>query len=211
MFKEEIETRTWYEFSNKRVGYLDLESSGLKADFSTMLTWCIKERDGKIHYDVVNKQELFDGLFDERIIRSCIDEMSKYDIICTYYGKGFDLPFLRSKAFHYDIPFPGFSTEFSTTRQGKDIVRTTSEITHFDLYFVVKSKFNLGRKSLDSVCDYLHIKGKTNLDKEIWRRGAYGDPVALREILSHNRGDVEILEQLHKKIENQAKWIKSPL
>jgi uncharacterized protein YprB with RNaseH-like and TPR domain len=207
--KEEKET--WYEHFESKIGYLDIETDNLKADFSTMLTWCIKERDGRITYDVVTKKELFDGLGDERIVKSCVDELSKYDIICTYFGKVFDIPFLRTKSLHYNLPFPGFTTEFSVSKTGRDVVRTSPDIYHFDIYFLAKSKLCLSRKSLESVCDYLNIKGKTPIDREIWRRGKYGDPDALRDILSHNKGDVEILERLHKKLEDHSKWIKSPL
>jgi|WetSurMetagenome_2_1015567.scaffolds.fasta_scaffold107936_4 uncharacterized protein YprB with RNaseH-like and TPR domain len=187
-------TTPWYTEPGMKLGYLDIESDGLKADFSTMLTWCIKEKDGPIASDYVNKKELFEGKADERIIKSLVEELRKYKIIIGYFSTGFDIPFVRTKALHYGLDFPSYG-----------------ELYHWDLYYTVKSKLNLSRKSLDNACDYLGIKGKTPIDKEVWRRAKYGDPKALVEVLEHNRGDVRITELLHDKIAFTRKWIKSSI
>lgn len=184
----------WYRFPGHSMCYLDIESDGLKADFSTMLTWCIKGRDVEPVYDVVTREELFSGVADRNLINSCVKELVKYDIVCTYYGKGFDIPYIRTKALHYNIPFPDFG-----------------QIYHFDLYFLARSKLNLSRKSLDNVCNYLGIVGKTPLEKDVWREAKYGNPEAIHNVLLHNIADCDILEQLHKRLEDQAKWIRSPL
>ena len=59
--------------------------------------------------------------------------------------------------------------------------------------------------------DYLGIKGKTPLDKDVWRRGKYGDPEAIQQILVHNIQDCRILEALYNRIFKQVKGIKSSL
>lgn len=463
----------WYTYENMKIGYLDIESDGLKVDFATMLSWCIKEKDGPVHYDVITKEELFDGQADRRIVESCIAEMLNYKIIVTYYGcvtpghkvltsklewvnvetlkpgdkliafdeekcegyrsrrfkesevvhnipiekltyeieledgqtlkasadhpwlvqlgggrRGdrtgywvwrtteqllhnmsypenpvymtkmldvwssdksyeagylsgyfdsegsvsfsardsrhggtdsmlqvtssqnivlnegivervtnyldeknyqhsvnyydknagdqvcinitgglssklkflgstglvknknidanrlgritncgklrvvsikciglqtvcglettsrtyivngfgshntvFDMTFLRAKALHYDLYFPGYINEEKELKNGDTKIVTVPELYHFDLFYTAKSKLaSLSRKSLDNVCDYLHISGKTPLDKEVWRRAKYGEPSALFDVLQHNIGDVEILEQLHERL-----------
>lgn len=181
----------WYQADGMKIGYLDIESDGLKADFATMLTWCIKQKDGEVIYDKVTKDELFDGQTDRRIINSLIEELKKYKIIITYFGTGFDVPFVRAKALHYDYIFPSYA-----------------DLYHFDLYYTVKSKLCISRRSLDAACDYLNIKGKTPIDREVWRLAKYGDPKALDQVLEHNIGDVNISEQLHSKLEPFAKWTK---
>jgi uncharacterized protein YprB with RNaseH-like and TPR domain len=184
----------WYQEPGFKVGYLDIESDGLRTDFSTMLTWSIKDKGGPVYHDSVTRQELFDLQYDERIVKSLIDKLREYKIIVTYYGTGFDIPFIRTKALHYGIEFPSYA-----------------DLTHFDIYYTVKSKLNLSRKSLDNACDYLGIVGKTPLDKEVWRRAKYGDPGALAKVLEHNVADVAILEELHQKMEPFAKWMKRSL
>ena len=182
----------WYQYPEYKIGYLDIESDGLKADFATMLSWAMKEKGGTVTTDVITKEELFSGKEDRRLVESVIEEMKKYRIVVTYYGTYFDIPFIRSKALHYGIEFPEYASFY-----------------HWDLYFTVKSKMNLSRKSLDNVTDYLGISGKTHIDKEAWRKAKYGDPEALKEVVRHNIPDVVILEQLHEKLEPFRKWIRT--
>ena len=184
----------WYQYPKYKIGYLDIETDGLKADFSTMLSWAIKEKDGDVTTGVITKEELFNGVYDKRLIQECVDEMRKYAIIITYFGSRFDIPYLRTKALHYGMDFPGYG-----------------ELYHFDLYYTVKSKLNLSRKSLDNACDYLGIEGKTPISKDMWRRAKYGDSEGLSEVLAHNIPDVVILEQLHDKLEFTRKWMRSSI
>ena len=48
----------WYNFPGYRVGYFDIETDNLNADFGSVLTWCIKEKGGTNTYDVIKKEEL---------------------------------------------------------------------------------------------------------------------------------------------------------
>lgn len=193
----ELESTTglpWYRNPLYRIGYLDIEVDNLKANFGTMLSWAIKERDGNVVFDVITKKELFDGSTDERIVRSVIDELKKYRIIITYYGTNMDIPYIRTKALYYNIPFPSYG-----------------EIFHWDIYYTVKAKLQLSRNSLGVVTSYLGIPGKTLLDAEVWNRAKYGDEEALDRVVEHNIADVEILEELHNKISPFRKWIKTSI
>lgn len=196
----------WFVREGFKIGYLDIETDGLKADFSTMLTWCIKEKGGKIYSDSITKEELFDGKADKRIVKSLIDKMKEYKIIVTYFGSVFDIPYIRTKALHYNMEFPAYIVYTEYTKSGKEIIRTKPELIHWDIYYTVKAKLNLSRKSLDNACDYLGIVGKTPIDKDVWRKAKYGDKDAIKEVLVHNRGDVKILEELHNKLVKFAKW-----
>ncbi len=190
-------TIPWYQEKGLKIGYLDIESDGLKVDFSTMLSWCIKERDGETVYDVVTQKELFSGKEDERIVRSLVKQLRNYKIVVTYFGGDFhfDIPYIRAKSLHYDIEFPSYG-----------------ELYSYDLYGTIKSKFAcLSRRSLDATCDYFNIQGKTPLERKFWRKAKYGDKEALGYVLEHNIGDVEILEKLHKKVEPFRKWGKTSI
>ena len=185
----------WYRFPEYKVCYLDIESDGLKADFSTMLSWAIKEKGGPVLYRAITKKELFrERNVDKELIESLLDTLANYRIVVTYFGTMFDIPYIRAKALHYGMDFPEYG-----------------ELYHHDLYYLVKSKLNLSRKSLDNVCDYLGIVGKTPLGKETWRLAKYGNKTALDNVILHNVGDVEILEELHNKLEPYRKWIKTSI
>jgi uncharacterized protein YprB with RNaseH-like and TPR domain len=181
----------WYQFPGYKIGYFDIETDNLMADFGTVLSWCIKEKEGPIAESIITKKELFNGDVDRRVVKEFVDEIRKYKIIVGYFSTRFDLPYMRAKALHYGLDFPEYG-----------------EIYHWDLFYTVRSKLKLSRRTLDSACDYLGIKGKTPIDKESWRGAKYGDPVALKEVIEHNRGDVIITEKLHDKLSFTRKWLR---
>lgn len=187
-------TSPWYRDAGIKIGYFDIETDNLFADFGTILSWCVKEREGGITSAVITKDELFSGYSDYRLVRDLIKELDSYDVIVGYNSTNFDLPYVRAKALHYDLPFLAYG-----------------ELFHWDLYYTVKSKLRLSRKSLDNACDYLGIVGKTPIEKDVWRAAKYGEPKALEYVLEHNKGDVVILEELHNKLENSRKWIKKSI
>src|SRR4030067_1297463 len=182
----------WYNFPGYKIGYLDIETQhSFGADYGVLLSWCIKEKDGDIKSSIITKRELFEEEFDKRLVKECLDELKNYKIIVGYYSEGFDIPFLRTKALHYDFDFPGYG-----------------ELYHWDLYYTAKYKLKLSKYSLANVCDYLNISGKTPLDRETWNRAGYGDKRALERVLEHNKADVIITEKLHNKISFTRKWIR---
>jgi uncharacterized protein YprB with RNaseH-like and TPR domain len=192
--KREDKSIPWYKEAGLKIGYLDIESDGLKADFATMLSWAIKEKDGKVYYDTVTKEELFNGTGDKRLVSTLLSTLSHFKIIVSYYGTGFDLKYIRSKALHYGLPFPEYG-----------------DIFHFDLYYSVKNKLCLSRSSLANATEYLGIEGKTPLKHSVWVKAKYGDPEALALVLEHNIADVKITEELHNKLEPFSKWTRKSI
>lgn len=168
-----------------RVGYLDIESTSLDA-FGEILTWCIKERDGEIEYDMVTRDELINYRYDKRVVTSLVQAMFRYNQLFTFYGGDyhFDIPMIRSKAVELGVEFPAHGQMF-----------------HVDVWGICKKKLRMRRNSLDAVCNYFGIEGKTHLDNKIWKRAKYGCRKSLVYILEHNKADVIILEKLHKKLE----------
>lgn len=197
----------WYTFPGYKIGYIDIEVDNLKANFGNMLTWAIKEKGGEVFTDQLTQDEIFSEVYDRRIVQSIIDKMWAFKILVSYYGKGFDLKYIRTKALKYGMDFPGFSPQMNS--KGHYVV--SPDIFHFDLYFTVRRNLALHRKSLEVVTNYFGIKGKTPIDHEVWLRAKYGHKDALAEVLVHNIADVEILEKLHDVMEPLAKWTRSAL
>jgi len=182
-------------WADKRIAYFDIETSDLKADFGIVLTWCLKFRKEKhIYSGVITRKDIYDGVFDKKIIKELLDLLEDVDIIVTYYGTGFDIPFLRTRAERWRLDFPKFG-----------------EIYHWDLYYKVKRLFKTHRKSLGVITNFLGINGKTEIDPAIWFKAQYGDDKSLKEILNHNEHDVIILEKLHERLEDYTKWEKRSL
>jgi uncharacterized protein YprB with RNaseH-like and TPR domain len=173
----------------KKIGYLDIESGGLQANFDYMLTWCIKTRDkNEFKTGCISALDIQNYTFDKRILKELIAALKEYDVILTYYGTKFDVPFIRTRAMMNKLNFLEFGA-----------------LQHKDCYYMVKMKMRLHRNSLDSACAALGIKGKNHIKGNFWMRAKLGDPIALAYVLDHNKKDCDILEQLHKRLENYVK------
>ncbi len=179
----------------KKIGYFDIEASGLVGNFSIMLSWAIKTRgENEVLHSVIHKEDINSGLMDARLVEELMDAMRQYDVLCTFYGTNFDIRYTRTRACAHGIAFPHYR-----------------EMQHKDIYYQVRRLFKLHSNSLDSACEFFGIKGKTRLKPKIWNRAKYGDENALEYIVKHNIADVRILERLHKKIERYNTPIVQPL
>ena len=191
-FRKPKRYKTGHELS---IGYLDIESTGFSANIDLMLSWCIKGRGvKKVAGDVIKREEIMSNKQDKRITQSLVDEMNKYDVIFTYYGTRFDIPFIRTRALYHGIDFPMYRQK-----------------SHKDLYYVVRSKLKLHRSSLMAATEFFGIDGKTRIKPEYWQKARWGDKKSLKYVYEHNIADVEILEDLHRKLEEHAPPMVRPL
>ena len=176
-----------------RVAVIDIETSNLKADYGIILTWCIKPLgEKKIIQGVISAADIKKGRKgdeDRRVTIELIDEMQKYDKLIGYYSKRFDLPYVRARALHMNIPFPFFGS-----------------IQHVDVYDIIKNRFCISRKTQENACRVLlGDTDKTHFAGAIWRDAARGDKKALAEVLEHNIYDVQDLEKLYLKVREYAR------
>lgn len=154
-----------------------------------MLSYAIKDGNSKtIHYEVISRKELTNGTLDKNLVRECIKDMKKFDLIITYYGTKFDLPFIRSRALYWGLEFPEYG-----------------HITHKDCYYMVRNKLCIHRNRLEDACQLIGITGKTHLNGVYWVKALTGDKKSLEYILEHNKADVQILEKLHIKLKEYVK------
>lgn len=172
------------ESSSERLGFFDIEASGLQANFAIMLCYCIKEAGSdKIYQYSVTKKEL-DTCLDKNVVRRCIEDLSKFDKIITFYGSRFDFPFVRTRALVNNIDFPEYGQLF-----------------HNDLYYNIRYKFKLHSNRLENACRVLLGKTeKTHVDPNIWLKALRGSKKELDWILDHCQRDVRDLERLYDKV-----------
>jgi len=172
-----------------KIGYFDIETSNLKANFGIVLSYAIKERGkDKILSSTITKSELVDGTLDKRLVKDCISDMRTFDILMGYYSTKFDIPFIRSRALYWNLDFPKYG-----------------ELQHKDIWYMVRHKMSLHSNRLEAACNHLGIKGKTHLDGTHWVMALTGNEKALSYILDHNKYDVIILEKLHNRIKDYAR------
>lgn len=158
----------------EKVAIFDIETTGLKANWSHMLCWQIKEA-GKdfVYGDLITTKHARDK-DDYSLIKSAVKSIREYDRVVTWYGTRFDLPYLRSRAMFHGIDFP-----------------TYKELVHTDLYYLARSKLCLHSNRLGSVCQFFGIEAKNHpMTPELWVRAGRGDKEALEEILTHCEEDV---------------------
>lgn len=177
----------------ERIGFLDIEASNLKADFGIILSYAIKDGGSdKIYEGVLTPKDIKKakaGDEDRRVVADLIRDLGNFDRVVTYYGTGFDIPFIRTRAVSMGIDFPVFGL-----------------ISHTDLYYVVRNRFNLSSKRLENACRVLLGEtDKTRVDAKYWRGGVRGEQASLDYIQEHNRYDVLDLEKLYRKIIGYAK------
>lgn len=158
---------------HENLGVFDIETTGLKSNWSHMFCWSMKEQ-GKdiIHSDLVTRNEARNKN-DKRIIRSAVEEIKKYDRVITWYGSRFDIPYLRSRAIYHQIEFPSYRA-----------------LLHTDLYYVARSKLAIHSNRLASVCQFFGIKAKSHpMTPELWVRAGAGEKEALETVLKHCKED----------------------
>lgn len=171
----------------EKVGFLDIEtfSFNFKGDMSVVLSYCIKELDGKVVKNCITSKECnLKSNWDLRLMKDLVTDLKEYTRIIGHFSTLFDLPLLRAKAVHYDLPFPVYL-----------------QCYHTDTYFILRSKFSLKSKSLKNACKYFGIPSKEHsFGFDTWYNAAKGDRVALNHVLEHNIEDVISTELLWKKI-----------
>lgn len=176
-----------------KVGFLDLETSNLDANFGILLTYAIKDQaTGNILCDCLNKDDIemyAPDKSDARIIENLVEDVKKFDRIVTFYGKRFDVPFMRTRALIDGVPFPFFGT-----------------IKHDDVYFWAKFKLKLNSNRLEVVARTLFGETEKNhIEYKYWVGGTRGDEESLEYILDHNIRDVNELERVYEVLVDYAR------
>lgn len=129
------------------------------------------------------------GCEDARIVKKLVEDLGQFDRIVTFFGKGFDIPFVRARAIIDKIKFPNYGS-----------------LIHTDVYYIVRSRVKLSSKRLENCCRVLLGKtNKTRINNAYWRGAVRGCKKALDYVLDHNRKDVIDLERLYNKVINFAR------
>ena len=182
------------ETDNGRLGFLDIEASNLKANFGIILSYCIKDEKSKTIFGRHITKEEIQGVkktYDKEILKDCIEDLRKFKRIVTYFGTGYDCPFLFTRSLKWGLDYPLYG-----------------DIKHFDLYYLAKSKLNLHRKSLEVVTKWLDIEGKNHVDWEHWQDAVFRqEKRSLNYIFDHNKRDVIILQKAYERLNMYSKGI----
>lgn len=167
-----------------RIGFLDIETSNLSADFGIILCYCIKVfQQRTILGKVITKADL-ETVLDKNVVKQLIEDMKEFDLLITYYGTKFDIPFIRTRAVAMGVPFPPFGS-----------------VQHKDMYYAVRNKFRLSSNRLENAGRVLLGETtKTRIDSKHWIKALQGDEKSLLYIYDHCMRDVSDLEAVYNKV-----------
>lgn len=171
--------------SKAKILLFDLECTHLKADWGTVLCCGWKWfGDKKVHVPAITDYKNWDRdpTDDSRLLRDFQKVMLQADIIITYNGKRFDVPYLYAKFLEHGIEIP-------------------PNIPHIDLYFTVKGNLALRSKSLANVSKHLKLKNeKTPVTGNAWKRAMTGHGPSIKYVVQHCIADVLLLEEAYLKL-----------
>lgn len=171
----------------ERVGFLDIESTGLNANWDYIISFALLSDTGKMQGRVLTTKETLDyTILDRNLTKEFCDLVKDFDRVVVYWGKDrrHDLPFLRTRSLKWNHNFPMYKDVFVT-----------------DCYDIAKNKLRLHRNRLENVCDFLKIPSKIHrLDAEFWQKAKLGDKKSLNYVWEHNKEDVISLKAVYDKL-----------
>lgn len=170
-----------------RIGYLDIETTNLDANWGVCVCYCIKVHDkDKIYSRVITPKELRGKHLDKELCQQFLKDIQNFDKIVTYYGTRFDVPYIRTRCLINRLDFPEYGQLF-----------------HKDIYYIIRNKFKLNRSRQELACRMLLGETeKTHFGLDYWIRAAAGDKKALDYILDHCKRDVRDLNKLTNRVVN---------
>lgn len=158
----------------------DIETSNLDADFSILLTACIKPYGQE---SIVFRADDYpswstDRDNDKAITVAIANELRKHAIVVGHYSQRFDIPFFRAKMLKHGVePLP--------------------QMFGIDTWRIAKNNFKVSSRRLENLSTYFDLGLKHPVTGRLWMKAAYsGSREAMDEIVEHNIQDVELLEQL---------------
>ena len=181
----DIETAPMQAFVWKR--YKENVSLDQTISESFMLCWSAKWLyDETVMGDVLTTTEaiLED---DKRIVTSLYNLINQADIIVAYNGRNFDIPYMNQRFLVYGFP-------------------PYVPVHVVDPYETAKSVFRFSSNKMDNIATQLGLQNKIKTDFLLWKRCLGGETEALNEMLTYNKQDVVVLEEIYCRI---LPWIKN--
>src|SRR6266446_496647 len=160
---------------------VECHTFNFKADKGFMLCCGFKEF-GKPKVEILSRDNIRQNpLNDKKLVVSIYDKLIKADMIVGHNSKWFDIPWLNSRLLHWGhAPLPA--------------------IPHFDTCEVAYKKMRV-KNSLKALGEFLRCRvQKTETDMNDWLLAGAGNKKALDKIITHNIHDVNLTEEVYRKL-----------
>ena len=183
-----VDTQKYLEYLEKTnsICFWDIESTGLRGDYGTILVATVRPFNGR---PTTFRVEQVGN--DQRLARELSSHLSSFDCWVTYYGKGFDKPMVNTRLLRWN--------------------REPLEARHhIDLYFTLKANTLMSRRSMAQYAGLLELHDqKMGVSPNVWT-DILGQPrgQAMRTMVQRCESDTEVLKQLYEKTKHLIKEIK---
>lgn len=164
--------------------FFDVESTGFKADYDSALCVSFK-RFGEKPFTLSVKQV---GN-DQKLVREVRDVLEEFQCWVTYYGKGFDTPFINTRLMKWGLG-------------------PVQPRHHLDMYFMLKPKTSMSRKGLGAFARFLKVDTpKIDVSQNVWSEISF-KMEHMKPMIERCEGDCITLEEIYNKTRHLCREIK---
>lgn len=158
------------------LAFVDIETSGgLNADYATVTVVCIKPYKGK-PITFTSKPGN-----DKELLKKVREELQKYQCWVTFYGRGFDIPFIQSRLLVNRLPM-------------------LEKKHHLDMYYTVKFNTHLSRNNQGHILSFLGTpESKMSVGPSVWSEMASKPKESLKILKERCESDVIGLEAMYER------------
>lgn len=164
-----------FETARTRTLFLDIETTGMSpadGDVTVVGLYRAGQMSSLVHGETLNEERL-----------AC--ELAGTDLLVTFFGSVFDIPYLRAKFPRLDFSLPHFDLCFAARRLGLRGGLKQIEV----------------ETGLERTADLRGLDGWDAV--RLWYRWQTGDPAALDQLLRYNSADTRNLEPLAQRLYEQ--------
>lgn len=157
------------------IGFFDIEASGLKGDYNSVLVVSIREGGKTTTYHVKRPGN------DKEVVYKAKKHLESLDAWASFYGKGFDIPMLNTRLI----------------RAG---YMPIEKRPHLDMYWMLKSNLLVSRRSQAHLLRFFGTEEeKMAMDPEEWNKVLADPEKHMPKMIARCESDVEGLEALYQK------------
>lgn len=166
-----------------RVGYFDLETTGLKGDVGRILCASIKDARYK-KITTFRNDDISSSTADDSEITVLIrDMLETFHITVGWFSKGFDIAMLNTRL---------VKNGHATIRPG----------LHLDPIWYCKGWRGLNARSakMKVMAEFFDLERKPDVDVDVWISASSGDRASMDILVKRCEADVRITQQLTERI-----------
>jgi len=119
-----------------------------------------------------------DHLDDYHVVATMHEVLSEADVILGHNIDRFDWPKLNTRFIKHGLP-------------------PLPKKQHIDTLKIAKKEFKFSSNRLDYIAKFLGIGRKIETAKGLWLAALMGDKKAIRQMVTYNKGDVELTEKVY--------------